>query len=207
MRLTEKLNIHVDSNPRVTFASYFGSGKTTLLTILAAESYVDGKKVLFLTETKALHILRRFNKCLGKKEFDGKLTVLSVGLTETDLEPYFKKKYDLIVIDYQVKPEDFQKLSELAKHYGVAIFVSVQLQRFKPQEGMFQTNKPLLHGSDMFAVVTRKESKEKSLMREFIDKLMFWKKEPNISIKVYKNRYGKEFTTDLHVDFENVKIK
>jgi hypothetical protein len=206
MRLTEKLNIHVDSNPTVTFASYFGSGKSTLLTILAAECYSDGKKILFLTETKAMHILKRFNKCLGTKEFDGKLTVLSVGLNETDLEPYFKKKYDLIVIDYHVKPEDFQKLSDLAKHYGVAIFVSVQLQRFKPQEGMFHTNKPLW-ASDMFAVITRKESKEKSLMREFIDKLMFWKKEPNVSIKVYKNRYGKEFTTDLHVDFENVKIK
>jgi hypothetical protein len=206
MRLTEKLNIDLDTNPIVTFASYFGSGKTTLLTILAAESYSDGKKILFLTETKAMHILKRFNKCLGKKEFDGKLTVISVGLNDTDLEPYFKKKYDLIVIDYPVVADDFKKLSDLAKHYGVAIFVSVQLKRFKPQEGMSQTNKSLWF-SDVFAVVTRKEAKEKSLFRKFFDKFMYWKKEPNVSIKVYKNRYGKEFTTDLHVDFENVKIK
>jgi hypothetical protein len=205
MRLVDKLNIHVDSNPTVTFASYFGSGKSTLLTILAAECYSDGKKILFLTETKAMHILKRFNKCLGTKEFDGKLTVLSVGLTETDLEPYFKKGYDLIIIDYQVKPEKFQKISDLSKHYGVAIFVSVQLQRFKPQESMFHTNKPLWD-SDIFAVVTRKESKEKTFFGNLLNKLMFWRKEPNVSIKVYKNRYGKEFTTELHVDFENVKI-
>jgi hypothetical protein len=88
----------------------------------------------------------------------------------------------------------------------VAIFVSVQLQRFKPQESMFHTNKPLL-GSDIFAVVTRKESKEKTFFGNLLNKLMFWRKEPNVSIKIYKNRYGNEFTTDLHVDFENVKIK
>jgi hypothetical protein len=35
---------------------------------------------------------------------------------------------------------------------------------------------------------------------------MFWKKDPNVFIKVVKNRYGKEFTTELHIDFENVKI-
>ena len=206
MRLVDKLNIDIDSNPRVTFASYFGSGKSTLLTILAAECYSDGKKILFLTETKAMHILKRFNKCLGVKKFDGKLTVLSVGLTETDLEPYFSKGYDLIVIDYQVKPDDYQKLSDLSKHYGVAIFVSVQLQKFAPKEGSLYTNKPLWD-SDIFAVVIRKESKEKTFFNNLLKKLMFWKKEPNVFIKVYKNRYGKEFTSDLYVDFENVKIK
>ena len=206
MRLVDKLNIHVDSNPRVTFASYFGSGKSTLLTILAAECYSEGKKILFLTETKAMHILKRFNRCLGTKEFNGKLTVLSVGLNETDLEPYFKKNYDLIVIDYQVKPNQFEKISELSKHYGVAVITSIQLNRFKPQDKLFETNKVSLYSTDIFAVVTRKEPKEKTFFVRLLDRLMFWKKEPNVYIKVVKNRYGKEFTSELHIDFENVKI-
>lgn len=207
MKLKERLNIDLDTNPIVTFASYFGSGKSTLLTILAAECYSDGKKILFLTETKALHILKRFNKCLGFKKFDGKLTVLSVGLTDIDLELHFKKDYDLIVIDFQVKQNDFTKLSELSKHYGVAIITSVQLHRFKPQDKLFETNTVPLHSSDIFAVVTRKEPTEKTFFVRLLNKIMFWKKEPNVYIKVFKNRYGNEFFTDLHIDFENVKIK
>jgi hypothetical protein len=206
MKLKELLNIDLDTNPRVTFASYFGSGKSTLLTILSAECYSDGKKILFLTETKAMHILKRFNRCLGTKEFNGKLTVLSVGLNETDLEPYFKKNYDLIVIDYQVKPNQFEKISELSKHYGVAVITSIQLNRFKPQDKLFETNKVSLYSTDIFAVVTRKEPKEKTFFVRLLDRLMFWKKEPNVYIKVVKNRYGKEFTSELHIDFENVKI-
>lgn len=207
MKLKELLNIDLDTNPRVTFASYFGSGKSTLLTILSAECYSDGKKILFLTETKAMHILKRFNRCLNTNEFNGKLTVLSVGLNETDLEPYFKKDYDLIVIDYQVKPNQFEKISELSKYYGVGVITSVQLKRFKPQKGVVETNNVALYSTDIFAVVTRKEPKEKTFFVRLLYKLVFWKKEPNVYINVVKNRYGKEFTTDLHIDFENVKIK
>lgn len=207
MKLIEKLNIDLITNPKITFASKFGVGKSTLLTIIAAECYSGGNKILFLTETKAMHIIRRFNKCLGRKQYDGKLTVLSVGLTDMDLEPYFKKGYDLIVLDYPINQNQFEKIARLSSHYGVAVFTSVQLNRFSPKEGGLETNKVPLYKSDIFAVITAKEPTVRNLFDKLLSKLMFWKKEPNVTLKVHKNRYGKEITLDLHVDFENVKIK
>jgi hypothetical protein len=35
---------------------------------------------------------------------------------------------------------------------------------------------------------------------------MFWKKQKNVNLRVFKNRFGNEFSLDVHVDFENVKI-
>jgi len=61
MKLLEKLNIDLEYNPLVVFGSYFGSGKSTILTILSSECYNNDKKILYLTETKGLHIIQKFN--------------------------------------------------------------------------------------------------------------------------------------------------
>lgn len=203
MKLTEKLNIDLDKKPIVTFASYIGTGKTTLLTILASEAYSDNKNILYVTETKALSVSRRFTKSVDTKKFDGHLTIVSIGLTETDLEPYFKKGYDLIIIDYPITNNEFSKLVGYSKENNVSVFISVQLNRYAPSEGVLETNKTALYSSDIFAIVSKKQKKDKT----FLDKLMFWKKQSNVTVKLHKNRYGKQVSLDLKVDFENVKLK
>jgi hypothetical protein len=119
------------------------------------------------------------------------------------LELFFKKGYNLIVIDYPCKHTDIEKISRFASKYKTTVFLSVQLSRFEPQNGVLETNKKPLHASDIFVIVTRKETKKQS----FLNKLMFWKKEKNLNLRVFKNRFGNEFSLDLHVDFENVKFK
>jgi hypothetical protein len=203
MKLLERLSIDFKDNPLVVFGSYYNSGKSTILTILASEAYKESKKILYLTETKGLHTIKKFNKALDEKNLNSKLTVVSLGLLDNDLELFFKKGYNLIVIDYPCKHTDIEKISRFASKYKTTIFLSVQLSRFEPQNGVLETNKKPLHASDIFVIVTRKETKKQS----FLNKLMFWKKEKNLNLRVFKNRFGNEFSLDLHVDFENVKFK
>lgn len=203
MKLLEKLNIDFEYNPLVVFGSYYNSGKSTILTILASESYKEGKKILYLTETKGLYTIKNFNKALNEKNLDSKLTVVSLGLLDSDLELFFKKRYDLIVIDYPCKHSDIDKISRFANKYKTTVFLSVQLSRFEPQNGALETNRKQLHASDVFVIVTRKETKEQSILA----KLMFWKKQKNVNLRVFKNRFGNEFSLDVYVDFENIKIK
>jgi hypothetical protein len=202
MKLLEKLNIDFEHNPLVVFGSYFNSGKSTILTILASESYKEGKKILYLTETKGLYTIKNFNKALNEKKLDSKLTVVSLGLLDSDLEFFFMKGYDLIVIDYPFKHSDIDKISRFANIYKTTVFLSVQLNKFKPQNGVLETNIKPLHASDVFLIVTKKETKTQT----FLNKLMFWKKEKNVNLRVFKNRFGNEFSLDVYVDFENVKI-
>lgn len=204
MRLIDKLGIDIDLKPKVTFGSYSGAGKTTILTILAGECYLNKKKVLFLSETKIKHIVKKVNTYVGGMFVSGKLTITSIGLLDTDLEPYFKKGYDLIIVDYPIK--DYTNLVSLATKYDTAIITSTQLKRFVPKDGLVETNREVLHASDMLITITRK-IKQNTFLNKIVDFLRFWKKRPNTTLKVVKNRYGKEFSTDVYVDFENVKIK
>lgn len=201
MKLLQLLGLNLEDKPKVFIGSYAGSGKTTLLSILAAEVYLDGKKVLYLTETKTKPILKRIEKYLGKKvDVNGDITIESVVLPETNLEPFFKKGFDLVIIDFPTR--NYEKLVRLSQDYNTPIFVSTQLSTFSPNNDMFETNRTQLHAADMFVAIKRSNTDKK-----WYDFLLFWKKRPNTTLKVVKNRYGKEFTTDLHVDFENVKIK
>jgi hypothetical protein len=203
MKLLEKLNIDLEYNPLVVFGSYFGSGKSTILTILSSECYNNDKKILYLTETKGLHTIKKFNKALNEKNLNSKLTVVSLGLLDTDLELFFKKGYDLIVIDYPYNRSDIDKISKFSSNYKTTVFLSVQLSRFEPQNGVLETNRKPLHASDVFVIVTKKDTKEQSILA----KLMFWKKQKNVNLRVFKNKFGNEFSLDVHVDFENVKFK
>ncbi len=201
MKLLKLLGLNLEDKPKVFFGSYAGSGKTTLLSILAAEVYLDGKKVLYLTETKSKPILKRIEKYLGKKvDVNGAITIDSVVLPETNLKPFFQKGFDLVIIDFPTR--NYQDLVHLSQDYNTPIFVSTQLSTFSPKNDIIETNRTQLHAADMFVAIKRKNHEKK-----WYDFLLFWKKKPNTTLKVVKNRFGKEFTTDLHVDFENVKIK
>lgn len=204
MKLLDKLTIDFNDNPLVVFGSYSGNGKSTILTILASEAYQKGKKILYLTETKGLFIINKFNKILNERNLDSKLTVVSLGIVEKDLELFFKKGYELIVIDFPCRHSEYEKIANFSSKYNTTVFLSTQLTRFEPKNGVLETNKKPLHFSDMFIIVSKKlKIKNKS----FLSKIMFWKKEKNVNLRVFKNRFGSEFSLDLHVDFEKLKIK
>lgn len=121
---------------------------------MAAEVYLDGKKVLYLTETKAKPILKRIEKYLGKKvDVNGTITIDSVVLPETNLKPFFQKGFDLVIIDFPTR--NYEKLVRLSQDFNTPIFVSTQLSTFSPKNDIFETNRAQLHAADMFVTIKR----------------------------------------------------
>lgn len=155
--LIDKLNINIEKKQKVVFGSHYGSGKTTILTILACESFLKGKKVLFLSETKITPIIKRMENYLGYKPDRKQIIIQSIGDLDFDLETFITKGIDLVVIDFNYT--NYDALNKLVEKYNVALFTSVQLNKFSPKDGLYDTNaKPMLF-SDVFITINRLSGK------------------------------------------------
>lgn len=67
----------------------------------------------------------------------------------------------------------------------------------------FVSNK-VTQKSDM--VLTLKVKKEFGFWYQLKYFFCFWLKKPNRTLKILKNRYGKEGIVDIHINFKDVKI-
>ena len=202
--LLDKLNINIDEKPKVVFGSHTGSGKTTILTILACESFLKGKKVLFLSETKITPIIKRMENYLGYKPDRKRIIIQSVGGLDSDLESFMTKKIDLVVIDFNYT--NYDNLNKLVEKYDVALFTSVKLNKFLPKDGLYDTNIKPMFFSDVFITISRLFG-DQQYYKKLLRKLFFWKIKPNTIIKVYKNKFGDNVSVKVEVDFEKTKIK
>lgn len=202
--LLDKLNIDIEKKPKIVFGSHYGSGKTTILTILACESFLKGKKVLFLSETKIKPIIKRMENYLGYKPDRNQIIIHSIGHLDFDLESFMSNELDLVVIDFNYK--NYDSLNNLVKKYDVALFTSAQLNKFSPKDGSYDTNAKPMVFSDMFITINRIFG-DQEYYKKLLRKLFFWKIKPNTIIKVYKNKFGGKVFVNAEVDFERTKIK
>jgi hypothetical protein len=197
MKLSKILDINLEKTPKVLIGSSANVGKTTLLSILAAEFYMSGKKVLFLSEENVKVIHNKIKKHLdGSLNIHGSVKITSFKINETELETFFKNDYNLIIVDNEHL--NIEALYSLSIKYNIPIISSIQLGNYSFNH---QSSKPL-QLSDKFMTI-KKLNREK----KWYHYLLFWKKKPNIILNVVKNRYGVNFTQDLYVDFQNLKIK
>lgn len=202
--LIDKLNIDIDKKQKVVFGSHTGGGKTTILTILACESFLRGKKVLFLSETKITPIIKRMENYLGYKPDRKQIIIQSVGDLDSDLESLITKGVDLVVIDFNYT--NYDVLNKLVKKHNVALFTSVKLNKFLPKNGLYDTNVKAMLFSDTFITINRLSGKLECY-KKILRKLFFWRVNPNTAIKVYKNRFGDKVLVNAEINFEKTKIK
>jgi predicted ATP-dependent serine protease len=206
-RLVDNLGIANIDSSMINLGSNFGVGKTTILTIIAAEFYHDGKNVLFLTDdTDEKVILKKAKKALGK--WGPNLNACTFNVKKihdlkSDLETQFKAiKYDLIVVDSIYI--DYELLRQISFDNKCTIISSFQQVRKTITTDMVVKNINTLQFSDM--VISLSIKKEFTFWQNLKYFVCFWLKKPNRNLKIIKNRYGKNESLDINVDFENVKI-
>ena len=207
--LIDKLGITNLDSGLISLASTYGLGKSTLLAVIAAEFYHDGKNVLFLTDdVKEETIIKKVRKALQGLSPNLNMVTLTakryVNLEEEIKIQLAAKDYKLIIVDGLIA--DFDFLRRLSFDTKAMIITTHQQQRNITDNILEIKPSQVLMKSDMVLILKVKEG------FTFWEKVKyffcFWLKKPNRSIKILKNRYGKDgVSVDLHVDFENVKVK
>lgn len=206
--LIDKLEITNQDSGLVSLASTYGLGKSTLLAVIAAEFYYDGKNVLFLTDdVKEETIIRKVKKALqGSKPNLNMVTLTAkryVNLEEDIKTQLNAKDYAVIIVDGLIV--DFDFLRRLSFDTKAMVITTHQQQRNITKNILEIKPSDVLMKSDMLLTLSVKEGF--TFFEEVKYFFCFWLKKPNRSLKILKNRYGKDgVSVDLHIDFENVKI-
>ncbi len=221
MRLTNFFNLDKNTNSINLIGSRFGQGKTTLLVIIGSEFVLDGKSVLFLTgDNTGKYIIEKFSKSFGitknnidsfKLKYANKLVSKHIihGSSSNKIKNmintiYEKFKFDLVLIDAAVN-FDFELLRDLSRTFDCPIVQSCQLNynvvslKEEPRSSI-----KWVQVADMAISLTIKKTSFWENIKYF---LLFWKTKPNRTLKIIKNRYGKESSTDVFIDFKDNKIK
>lgn len=206
--LIDKLGITNLDSGLISLASTYGLGKSTLLAVIAAEFYHDGKNVLFLTDdVKEETIIKKVRKALQGKKPNLNLVTLTakryVNLTKDIWKQLDAKDYEVIIVDGVI--EDFDFLRRLSFGTKAVILTTHQQQRNITDNILEIKPSQVLMKSDMVLTLSVKEGF--TFWEDVKYFFCFWLKKPNRSLKILKNRYGKDgVSVNLHVDFEKVKI-
>lgn len=206
--LIDKLGITNLDSGLISLASTYGLGKSTLLAVIAAEFYHDGKNVLFLTDdVKEETIIKKVRKALRGKKPNLNLVTLTakryVNLTKDIWKQLDAKDYEVIIVDGVI--EDFDFLRRLSFGTKAVILTTHQQQRNITDNILEIKPSQVLMKSDMVLTLSVKEGF--TFWEDVKYFFCFWLKKPNRSLKILKNRYGKDgVSVNLHVDFEKVKI-
>lgn len=222
MKLSDFFNVNKNKQTINIIASRFGVGKTTLLVIVGSEFVLDGKRVLYLTgDNTTKYIVDKFSKNFGitnnniesfKLKYANKLVSKhiihgsSVNKIKNTISTIHEKfKFDLLLIDDAVTL-DFDLLKDLSTTFDCTIFQTCQSKydivnlKEKPIESIKSAQV-----ADMAVSFTIKKTTFWENVKYFF---LFWKTKPNRTLKIIKNRYGKDGTsTDVFIDFQNNKIK
>jgi len=208
--MSDKLNIHEEGDGLITIASSSGIGKTTVMCCSVVEAYLDGKNILYLTDSdNENNILKRFqnppsfldtdskNKIHIKRSDDLK-TTLNFLLTE--------KSFDIIYFDsFNMNNSIAEFLREVSINHSVLIITSVQTRREFDSVNIASIipTKMVQLSNKVYALSIKKDFKILEKLKYFF---CFWLKKPNRRLKIIKNRYGDETSRDLFLDFEKCKI-
>lgn len=212
-KLIDELGInHLDSS-LISLGSNFGVGRTTMLSIIAAEFYHEGKNVLFLTnELDEKTIMSRIKKALVGATPNLNLCSLNIKQYESDLENAIKsqfenQKYNVVIVD-DLNP-DYNLLRRLSFDNECLIMTTYQQRKNFNGENTIDYEIPnstgVLQKSDvLYSLSIKKTFPFWENVKYFF---CFWLKKPNRTLKILKNRYGKDgIKLDINIDFENLKI-
>lgn len=216
MKISKFLNFDINSINIITICGAAASGKTTIMSLITNEFLRDGKNVLYITDEKIGTIARKVNtNGLDIANGNHKLVVKKT-LDFDGIESYIEKqlldgnKYDLVLIDVPNYKFDYSKLKELSMENNFGIIFSKQIitDLFNPSSIPIGRNQ-LAHLSDVVISITKTIPEEKTFWQKVKNFFIFWNKKPNpnIHLKMLKNRYGKQNDYKFNMDFEKLIIK
>lgn len=188
-------------NKLTTISSKTAVGKTSLLILLTIELISKGNNVLFLTtgEEKEL-IFSKLNKKLKSNPILKPLFMVDSFIDfETSIKTYIDKhKIDIIIIDsYKLTNLEYNKLSELTFNNNIGVITSSQLYHDSMRgEVIFTTTTQKL---DIIIKLT--EIKAFTMFENLRYFIGFWLTKPNRTLKIIKNRYGKDGSVNLKLNF------
>ncbi len=191
----------------VNLSSLSGVGKTTVLIHMAFEHLCDGKAILFITgDTTKKIIIDKVSKLVKNKFGNANMTKgASLKVIERKNLKWGKNMYDIldgsifevVIIDSIFEPNLIDILREIAVDYHCVVIFSSQLNS-DAIPNIHVSNEKVLKSDICFSITKTPEL-------SFLDKVkyffLFWKQKPNRTIKVFKNRFGKEFSEDVVMDF------
>lgn len=198
MDLFKSLNIDITIQSLITLYGSSNIGKTTLFILLASELIKTKQKVLIITPHRwATHKLNRL-------DLSHKLGVIAVvsNLTSMDeLKTLVKDnnfKYIFVDSDDDFVTKNLKDIQSFVKSEKITTFVSQSIRRtcLLGEQGV---HRQLNNMSD---VILRLSDKTSFSIKDRFDKL--FGKKPNRVITTIKNRYGKEATINLELNFETL---
>ena len=207
MKLVEKLGIK--STGVYLINSPFGVGKTTITCVLSGELYLMGKNVLYLTEDTGIkQIQRKLVKIIDvTNEYrDGGVLIKK----HTDLKKAIdsaleKQNFDVIIADGSISDIDYEYCKRISQDKNAIMIITNTVNTNITGESRIGYEFKGIQSSDMIINIARK--KEVTLLESMKYGWFFWLKRPNRTIKIIKNRFGKESSFDVNIDFEKIKVK
>lgn len=204
----------IDKKPYIcTFSGQYGVGKTNILIILTSELIKNGDNILFLSDDNVKYLAEKFAK-LNVINRDGKL-IIAKHFSNSSLKERIETlvngcSFDYLIID-SVHNSSFDELNEAVtflQEKQITTFISHQSKvNFTKSSNLLEQFSPiLLNKSDYIISLTKKNT------FTFVDWVKYsllsvFFKRPNTTIKMLKNRYGKNLSKDFTVNFENLIIE
>lgn len=185
-------------------------GKTSLLCIVAAEFLMGDKKVLFLTnELSKREIYRKIEGKLASHNTSVFKTGFIKIIKFTDIKKVLEEEfrfttYHVVVIDDTIVNIDYDFVVEFTKSHNCCFLISTQLRKHLGFTNHVPITNRLFQISDNAISMTKKTFTFWEKVKYFI---FFWLKKPNRNLRIIKNRFGKQDSFDVYLDFEKSEIK
>jgi predicted GTPase len=206
MATLTKIGIKEDAKFIASIGSSAMVGRTTLMLVIASELVNEGKNILFVSDDKVVHIMRKANKFM-KVNKTGKFVV--IGNYFNYNKPLAKiiegHNYDYVFLDSFVFT-DRNKIEDtisIVRSENFSTFISAQLRRIIDPIKTSESAETIRTAQlvDYVFVLTKKEK------LNFFDKLKYWFRfagVPNFTLNLIKNRFGKTENFDFHIDFDKL---
>lgn len=209
MGILEHFEINTNNQFICTLASSFGVGKTSVMVMLATELAKQGKTILYIGEEPQWVIGQKFARTDIKDYKSGKIHLFSGSYPSKSVETVIKNPdLDYVFIDSPAMNDNLLTFDVInfVKSNNISIFVSEQTKRrIEGERNEYPTKSiKLIQISDVVMTMSRITS------WTFLEKLkncLGIKKLKNTKFDCFKNRFGKQKTIILHLDYENLKIK
>lgn len=189
------------------------TGKTNLLCVIAAEWIKDNKSVLFLTDDRVQLILDKVSKNIPlSNKTDRNLRVMSCSSLDKNINDYLKilfteEYYDIVIVD-SIRNKNINFL-ELSRQYDTFMITSMQenTEITKISEAAQSIKKS--HQANFIISINKVVPKKLAWYIKLFDYLCFWKPKrvnPNTTLKILKNRYGKHGEYNFVLDYDNMTM-
>jgi len=203
MSILSKIGINGDKQFIASIGSSAMVGKTTVMVVLATELVKEGKSVLFVSDDRSAHILRKASNFMDAKKTSKFVVIGNFSNRWYTLNSLVEgREFDYVFLDSFIFNDNdkFLETINFVKSQKFSTFVSVQLKRtIEPILNVQSMDSNVVSQKvDYMFVLTKKE------MLNFFDKLKYWirfAKVPNFNLNLIKARYGKSTKFDFHIDF------